>query len=219
MRIQYRRLLFPAAAALLAAVLASGCGGSGSSAPSGSPTGVTATATISGNIVTITARTDRSDIARVWADVTGAAGQVSLSGSGQNWSATASVAAQANTIITIKVYAEDSFGNTLGPAVAQVKTGEFGSQPTVTGLVVSRDDNKAVVGATVTMGGQSTATDGNGRFVVTGLVAGTTLEGVVTKSGFSEARFTVNVTTTTVDVGRIALTATQDLPPPIPQFP
>ncbi len=218
MRIRYRRLVFPAAAALLIAVLASGCGGGGSSS-SGDRSGVAVTATISGNIVSITAHTDRSDIAKVWAEVTGVASTVSLTGSGQNWSGSVAVTAQANTVVTVKVYAQDSLGNVLGPGVAQVKTGEFGTQPTVTGTVVNRDDNKPVVGATVTLGGQTTATDASGRFVLTGLLAGTTQEGVITKSGFAEARFTVNVTAGTVDVGRITLTATQDLPPPVAVFP
>lgn len=219
MRIRYRRLVFPAAAALLIAVLASGCGGGGSSTPSGNQGGVDVTATISGNMVSISAHTDRSDIAKVWAEVTGVASPVSLASSGQDWSASVAVTAQANTVVTVKVYAQDSLGNVLGPGITQVKTGEFGTQPTVMGTVVNRDDNKPVAGATVTLGGQTTATDASGRFVMTGFLAGTTLEGVITKSGFAEARFTVNVTEGTVDVGRVTLTATQDLPPPAPVFP
>ena len=97
--------------------------------------------------------------------------------------------------------------------------GQFGTQPTVTGVVVSRETGAPLVGATVTLGDQATATNSSGRFVLTGLTTGITLEGVVTKSGFAEARFTVTVGVETVDIGRVSLAATQDVPPPAPVFP
>ena len=228
MRTQYRGLVLPVLWAVVVAV-AAGCG-SGSTGSSGGPggepgktangsgNGISATATISGSDVAITAHTDR-DTALVWATVTGIAGQVALNGSGNDWSGTVEVNAQPSTVLDIVVYGRDSVGNDLGPVRMRVKVGEYGTQATVTGQVISTLDNSPVVGAQVVLGDQTAATDSLGKFVITGLIAGTHQTGVVTQSGFAEARFDVTVTTETVDVGKIALSATQDLPPPAPTFP
>lgn len=217
MRSHFRGLGWPAVVALLGVVLTAGCGGGGSSGTSPS-TGISATASITGNTVTVSAQTDRSDIAMVWAVITGASDQLTLTGSGRNWSGSTQVIAPAGSIVTVQVYARDSVGNLLGPATVRVTMGQFGAQPTVTGQVVRSEDGAPIQAATVTLGGHVGTTNANGRFVITGLTAGVTLEGIVSKSGFEEKRFTVTVGPETVDVGRIALSATQELPPPAPTF-
>ena len=214
MHIQHRGPLFSAAMALLGTLLVSGCGG-GSSSPAGS-SGIKAQATLSGNTVSITAHTDRSDISSVWATAAGA--QVVLTGSGQDWSGSVAVDAQPNTVVTVLVYAQDSMGNSIGPAKVQLTMGEYGTQPTVTGLIYESGGGP-IEGATITLGNQSTATNSQGQFVITGLLSGISLQGVITKSGYLEQTFQVDVTTGTVDVGKITLTPTADLPPPAPVFP
>lgn len=233
MRTQFGRLVSLAVAALAAAALAAGCGGGGgtskpgtggpiSDTAVGSASGISATAKITGVTLALTASTERSDIASSWAIIKNSAGQevqVSLGGSGKNWSGSIDVSADPGSILAISVYARDSLGNQIGPARLQVRMSEFGAQSAVVGTVVSGEDGSPIAGATVTLGNQATATDANGRFVITDLVVGNTLTGTVSKSGFSEKSFTVTVKNETVDVGTIALPATQDLPPPAPVFP
>lgn len=230
MRTQHRGHFYLALAAVLVTALA-GCGGGGNSGGSvntggqigntgtGSGNGITATATVSGNTVAITAHTTRSDIAQIWATVTGFSGQSTLTGSGNDYSTTVQITADASSIITVTVNARDSVGSQLGPAQVQVRMGEFGTESAVIGTIINSDDRTAVQGATVTLGNQTATTDSTGKFVFTDLVVGSTLEGVVNKSGFSESRFTVTVTNETVNVGQVSLRTTQDVPPAAPVFP
>lgn len=231
MQIRFSRL------AVLAVVVASGAlvagcgGGAGSIAPSPSgavgetgsaaASGISASARVTGIFLEVTARTERTDVAEVWAIVRNSAGYemfLGLRGSGRDYYGSMDVTADPGSIVTVNVYWRDSYGNQYGPAVIRVRMGEYGAQPAVTGVVVS-EEGIPVQGATVTLGNQSTTTDANGKFVLTGLVAGLTLQGNVTKSGFSEAQFTVTVTYGTVQVPTITLQATQELPPAAPVFP
>lgn len=231
MRTHFPRPVFLALLAGLVALLAAGCGGgssgggipSGSSGPlgktgSGSNNGVSASASLSGTTVTMQAHTIRSDTASVWATVTGAPETVTFSGSGQDWAASTTVDVAASATISIQVYSRDSLGNTWGPALVQLKMGEYGATNTVVGHVVSRDTGTAVAGATVSLGGQVAQTDADGKFVISGLVIGSTLQGTVNKSGYTEQTFTVNVTTDVVDAGTITIASTPDQPPPVPVF-
>ncbi|MDH7569959.1 MAG: carboxypeptidase-like regulatory domain-containing protein [Armatimonadota bacterium] len=222
----YGRALFQVAAAAALVVWVAGCGG-GAATPTvppgtatGSSAGISASASISGVTLSVTARTDRSDIAEVWVVTTNSQGvktMLSLSGAGRDWSASSPVIAEANSLVNLEVYARDSLGNTYGPVRLQVRMGEFGAQATVTGVVVS-DANLPVQGATVTLANQITSTGSDGRWVITGLVPGT-YQGTVSKSGYEERTFTVTaVENTTVQAPQVTLPATQDLPPPAPNF-
>lgn len=232
MRTHFRGLVLLAFPVALAASLLAGCGGGGSDSGSLTPgpggqigstasatnNGVSATASVNSNQIVLSAHVDRS-VAQVWATATGVAGQVRFTGSARDWTASTQVSVPANSVVDIQVYAQDTVGNILGPAIMRVQTGEFGTQSAVTGKVISGADSQPVSGATVTVGNQATSTDSTGKFTITGLVAGLTLQGSVTKSGFNSASFSVTVTSGVVSAGTISLSATPDLPPPAPVFP
>ncbi len=219
MSTQYRGLVLLAVTAMAVTLFVAGCGGGGGTSGGGSGNGiVNAQAVATGRTITMSLETDRSDISEAWAMVTGS-GKVAFSHlTGSQWGGTTTVPASAGQFITIEMYARDSQYNLLGPRTVQVTVSDVTTQRAVAGTVVNNANSAPIAGASVSLGGQMALTDSSGRFVISNLTAGLTLQGVVTKSGYSEARFTVITTEGLKDVGTIRLTATSDRPPDPPVF-